>query len=153
MLSLCLCLFPCPCFSVFCLMVSPNFSVFSFFIKFKSFFFLLREIQEVIVCTHFPYTSVSVIPIFPSPSSVSLPLPIFVRQAFYPVVPGRAESTHFQTVGWLSVQRNIEAIAQQKNKEKINYYSTSLRSLINTLIFIFHFPFDFDDMWQYNGQS
>ena len=86
--------FPLPLmYSVFWLLFCL-FLLFSFFIKFKSLFFLPGKIQEVIVCTHFPWISVSPFLFSPPSPSVSFLLTSPCRTSILPSGSREAEWPH-----------------------------------------------------------
>lgn len=155
MLFLSLCLSPCPhlfCLWPLILSLSLWRSFFSL-LNLNHYFFLPGKIQEVIVHMHFPCTSVSPFPSSPPSPSVFFPFTSPCQTSVLLSCSSEAGWPHVFKSGLTLSQRNIEVIAQQKYKEKLNSYSTILRSLSNICILIFHIPSILMTIWPYKVQS
>lgn len=141
MILLCLCLFLAPIYSVFASCFVP---IFPLFIKFKSFFVLPGKIQEVIVCTRFPYIPVSPLSLSPA---LQCFLAIFLSTSnnhLSQLLHEGKVPTPFQELV-LSPKKQGQYLSIRIRGKKPNYYCTTLRSLNNTLISIVHILFDSDD--------
>lgn len=139
MIILYLYLFLAPVYSVFASCFVP----FPLLIEFKSFFVLPGKIQEVIVCTHFPYIPIS--PLSFSPA-VQLLLPICLsmsdKHLSQLLQEGNVATLFQERAGSQSKETQREYLSIRIRRKNPNYYCTALRSPNNTLISTVHIPFE-----------